>query len=337
MPLVRRAALAGFALLVSCAGPRPAFNAHEEDGVHGNVDIEWWYHYGWLEDEAGGEYAWISSFFRFRAKDLAAGRYFIYDLVDLKTGQADYRSRIGAEVFAKFAVFGGQVQVPPPHEVIAGGPAEKAGDPLRLAYGEDTLERTAPGRYRLKARGVDLELTAAAPPMAIDGTGLTGLERAEDMHYYTIPRLEAKGAVRGKKVKGLFWYDHQWGGYGLPTIGWSWWGLQLEDGTAANATVLRDTKTGRLLRATLTHDDRALTLEAKPVEWWTSATQVRYPVVWELSASGLRLRVEPMHRDRECPIPGEMKSIWEGPVRVTGSHRGRGFQELVGYAIEQGR
>jgi predicted secreted hydrolase len=37
------------------------------------------------------------------------------------------------------------------------------------------------------------------------------------------------------------------------------------------------------------------------------------------------------------PILGEQESIWEGPVRVTGSVTGRGFQELVSYARERKR
>ena len=44
-----------------------------------------------------------------------------------------------------------------------------------------------------------------------------------------------------------------------------------------------------------------------------------------------------MQLDREMPVLGEQESIWEGPVKVTGSVTGRGYQELVSYAREKRR
>jgi predicted secreted hydrolase len=304
--------------------------------VHADVDVEWWYHFGWLTDEDGGEWAWVSSFFRYRSDTLPPSRYLLHDLIDLRTGKGRYRSRLGAEAIAAFTGATGLAALPPPHEVIPGAPLEKGGDPLRLAYGKDTLERTGDRSYRLRAGDVDLDLRAASGPLAIEGTGLTGLERRADMHYYTIPRLEAAGTVLGRKAKGLFWYDHQWGTSWIgPKIGWSWWGLQLDDGTAVNAYVLRDITDGRVLRSVLTHDHRPYPLEAKPVEWWESRSKVRYPVAWELAAGPLRLKVEAMFQERELPLLSETGFLWEGPVRVSGTHAGRGFQELVSYAREQ--
>ena len=87
-----------------------------------------------------------------------------------------------------------------------------------------------------------------------------------------------------------------------------------------------------MLRSVLTHDGGVVPLEARPVDEWISPRGARYPVAWDLSGGGYRLRVTPMINERECPILGEQVAIWEGPVTVTGSHAGRGFQELVGYA-----
>ncbi len=329
-PLLRAGMLLA---LAGCSLSPFAFDVDREEGVHGGVLVEWWYHFGWLSDEEGGEWAWFSSFFRYAPKDLPLSRYLIHDLVDLQTGRSEYRSRLGAEAMEPLKAFTGKAEPPPPHGVIPGRPAERAGDPLRLAYGDDRFERTGDRAYRLRVGPIDLELRAASEAMPVEGTGLTGLHRPDDMHYYTIPRLEAVGTVRGKKAKGVFWYDHQWGGSWVADhVGWSWWGLQLDDGTDVNAVVLRDVKTGATLRSVLTRGVRAWPMEARPGETWVSATGVRYPVTWDLAGGGLRLRIEPMFRDRECPVFGELKSIWEGPVRVSGSHGGRGFQELVGYA-----
>src|SRR6185436_6465668 len=219
------------------------FDPHAEEGIHDRVEVEWWYHWGYLTDESGGEWCSFSSFFRTEKKNFPMTRYFLYDLTDLKTGARRYRSAAGAEILPLVAALSGKSELPSPHQVIPGAPLEKAGDPLKLRYGEDLLERTGPGRYRLKVGDIDLVLKSVADPMAIEGTGLTGITRPDDMYYYTLPRLEATGTVHGKKATGVFWYDHQWGAtWTGPTIGWSWRGLQLDDGSHVNAYILRDLK-----------------------------------------------------------------------------------------------
>lgn len=319
------------ALIAGCSGPRPAFDPRAEEGPHGGAGVEWWYHYGWLEDEDGRRWAWVSSFFRTVRPRTGLSRYLIHDLIDLETGRGRFRSRVGAEIFAALSI--PVPKLKPPHELIPGRPLEKPDAPLDLRYGRDRLERTGPDTYRLVAGDVDLELTAVAEPVAVEGTGLTGIDRPEGMHYYSVPRLNATGTVHGRRAKGVFWYDHQWGDSWVDgRVGWSWWGLQFDDGGSAIAYVLRDRESGRVIRSVLTDDRGVHRLSANPVETWTSPLGARYPVAWELSGGGHRLKVTPMFRERECPILGEQVAVWEGPVRVTGSRRGRGFQELVGYA-----
>jgi predicted secreted hydrolase len=315
--------------------PAWAFDPDKEEGVHGAVEVEWWYHYGYLTDDAGGEWALFSSFFRFQPKGRGPSRYLLYDLLDLKTGAHDYRSRLGAEAMALISLGSGRTELSLPHGVIPGAPLEKPGDPLDLKYADDTLVRTGTRRYRLKAGEVALELRASSSPMPVEGTGLTGVNRPEEMHYYTIPRLEATGTVKGRPARGTLWYDHQWGAsWTGPAFGWSWWGLQLDDGTAVNAYVLREVNAG-VRKAVLTREDRVFPLEAEPLEWWESPARIRYPVSWRLRGGGLDLRIEPAFKSREVVMVSGTDTIWEGPVRVTGTVGGRGFQELVGYAREK--
>ena len=342
--ILGRAAFASFfailgVLLVSSGPPLPrwAFDPDREEGIHGGVEVEWWYHYGFVSDDAGGEWAVFSSFFRAQRKGLPLSRYLLYDLIDLRTGAGDFRSRLGSEALPLVLLGSSKSTLSPPHAAIAGLPLEKAGDPLKLTYGDGHfLEQTGRRAYRLRTGDVDLELRAVSDPMAIEGTGLTGVERIDEMRYYTIPRLEAKGSVKGRPVHGMLWYDHQWGsGCTGPGRGWAWWGLQLEDGTNVNAYVLRETPSGAVRKAVLTRGSQVYPLEAEAVEWWESPRRIRYPVAWRLAGGGLELRVEPLARNREVPLVGDTDTLWEGPVRVTGSVRGRGFQELVGYARER--
>ncbi len=335
-----RSIVAALLLASACAAPTPkwAFDPHQEEGVHGDVEVEWWYHWGFLTDDAGSEWCAFSAFFRTWKQNFPVTRYFLYDLTDLKKGVRRFRSAAGAEIVPIMTALTGEKKFPPPHEIIPGGPLEKAGDPLKLHYGDDLLERTGPAAYRLKVGELDLTLTSRAEPMAVEGTGLTGIAKPEDMHYYTLPRLEASGTIRGRKASGVFWYDHQWGAtWTGPSIGWSWWGLQLDDATHVNAYVLRDVKTKKMIRAVCTHDRRVYALEAEPLETWESPTKVKYPVSWRLRAGPLDLKIEPLMKEREVPILGEQESIWEGPVRASGSVTGRGFQELVSYAREKRR
>jgi predicted secreted hydrolase len=327
-------------LLAGCSGAAAplqwGFDPDAEEGPHKDVEVEWWYHWGFLTDEDGGEWTLLTSFFRAKKKDLPQTRYFLHDLTNLKTGERSYRSVAGEEVLKLAQKMTGVQKFPPPHGVIPGDVLEKPGDPLKLKYGDDLFERTGRWEYLLKTGDVDVRLRATSDPMAVEGTGLTGITAPEDMKYYTVPRLEATGTVKGRNANGVFWYDHQWGkAWTDATIGWTWWGLHLDDGTNVNAYVLRNIQTGEILRSVCTRDGRVSKLTARPLLEWISPTQTRYPVAWRLQAVGLDVRVEPLFKERESPILGEQESIWEGPVKVTGSARGRGYQELVSFARER--
>jgi predicted secreted hydrolase len=325
-------------LLAGCAAPLPrwGFDPQAEEGVHADVRVEWWYHWGFLEDEAGEKWCCFSSFFRTWKPGFPLTRYQLYDLTNLATGERRSRSAAGSEILPLVKALSGEAKLPKPHDVIPGEPLERGGSALRVRYGEDLFERIADGRYRLKTGEVDVELQSVSEFMAVEGTGLTGVGTPEEMHYYTIPRLKATGTVQGKRASGSFWYDHQWGAsWTEPTIGWSWWGLQLDDGSNVNAYVLRDLKTGAQIRGVATHDRRVYPLSATAESIWESKTHVRYPIAWTLQAGPLKLRVDPILKDRELAVLGEQESIWEGPVTVTGTQAGRGFQELVSYARER--
>src|SRR5688572_31382194 len=116
-------------LLVSgCAGVAPAtwaFDPDAEEGVHAKVEIEWWYHWGFLSDEAGREWTLFTTFFRILKPGFPPSRYFLYDLTDLATGERSYRSAAGEEVL-KVAQKTGLREFPRPHQVIPGTVQEKA-------------------------------------------------------------------------------------------------------------------------------------------------------------------------------------------------------------------
>jgi predicted secreted hydrolase len=54
------------------------------------------------------------------------------------------------------------------------------------------------------------------------------------------------------------------------------------------------------------------------------------PVEWRLEAPGLGLAVDTVAVNAQSWNGGAFL-YWEGPVRVTGTHSGRGYLEMVGY------
>lgn len=348
-----------FLLLILAGCASPAFQFDEQEGVH-DVEIEWWYHAGFLNER----YAWFSSFFRKRDPSGDVHRYLIYDLIDLRTGRSRYRSLIGKEAMPSLRSFlilaralrrndeelpkwielASQDRLPPPHGVLDGPVRERPGDPLHLTYGPHRLEKIG-RQYRLEIRDpeftLSLTLHEAGPAIYVGGHGLTGVDRPEDMHYYTLPFLRSEGTLQvggeTEIIRGDLWYDHQWGRvWGNGKVGWTWWGIKLDNGEAINLYALRDLKTGRTVRtvASSSRGRHWTDFRCTPTEFWESPkTRVRYPVAWTIQGDGLDLQIAPVFKERELDVLGDYRFIWEGPC-VT-KPAGRGFQELVGFPLEQ--
>ena len=75
--------------------PKWAYDPEQEEGVHGDVEVEWWYHWGFHTDDAGNEWCAFSAFFRTWKKNYPVTRYFLYDLTDLNKGVRSFRSACG--------------------------------------------------------------------------------------------------------------------------------------------------------------------------------------------------------------------------------------------------
>jgi predicted secreted hydrolase len=69
----------------------------------------------------------------------------------------------------------------------------------------------------------------------------------------------------------------------------------------------------------------------EPLRFWRADDGTRYPVEWRLRVpqAGLDLRVRALVDDQ---LMEHTVRYWEGAVEVGGSHTGRGYLELSGYA-----
>ncbi len=204
------------------------------------------------------------------------------------------------------------------------------------ADGQDTLKLQAPDL------AFDLRLRNSGPTVFQGGTGLLDFGEAGSSYYYSRPRMGLEGTLTlaGHRVpvRGQGWFDHQWGDFQPLRMGWDWFSLQLEDGADVMLYRVYD-RQRRLILASGTYTRNGATevlgerdFSAQPLGTWRSpGTGTEYTTAWKLAIPrhGLAVELRPVVPD--CEFDARNTSLllyWEGAVQLSGSHRGRGFQEI---------
>jgi predicted secreted hydrolase len=212
---------------------------------------------------------------------------------------------------------------------------------LEGSGGNDRLS-AGTGHYAL-----DLTLRPGKPPVLHGGTGLLDVSSAgQNSYYYSRTRMTASGSITAGAdtfdVSGTAWFDHQWGNFSALALGWDWFALQLDDGSEVMLYQIRDLGTADAFdygtfvdpegRATeLAGDEFAV---GSSSAWVSPSTGARYPSRWSVSvpSHGIDVEVQPLVEASEFDARLTTRNVyWEGLVRVTGTHPGWGFVELVGY------
>jgi len=338
-----------------------AFSFPLDHGPHPDFRHEWWYVTGNLEGPAGERFGFELTFFRFalappprapapqgsawRAREIYMGHFAITDVAHGRFEFAQKLSRAALDLAG--------AKAPPLFVWIDDNWSLAAGNP-----GSDTSRGSAaPWRLRAAHSDYAIELTLL-PQTAPVLNGERGLSRKasapEDAsYYYSLPRLEVHGRLERSgepiPVRGVAWFDHEWGsgGLGANESGWDWFGLDLEDGSALMFYALRERSGGRDPHSAGTWigsgaEAQALANEAVSIEvldHWTNAKGTRYPSLWRVRvpALDLELLVRPVLADQELLTT---PPYWEGAVDARGTRKGvavggRGYVELVGYAQER--
>jgi predicted secreted hydrolase len=222
-------------------------------------------------------------------------------------------------------------------------------------------EAQADGSHRLRASegGLSIDLVVQGTGRAVlhgrDGYSQKGRDPANASHYYSLPRLETRGAlvVDGTRheVSGASWMDHEFGTSMLEPEqqGWDWFALQLDDGRDVMLYQMRrrDGSRDPFSNGSIVSRDGAVTrlraedyrLEAVGT-WQSPSSGARYPVRWRVAIPGERLQLDVAAAmpDQELHTPRSTGvTYWEGAVDVAGTSggsavRGRGYMELTGYA-----
>jgi len=349
LPTARLAAppadLSGF---TRAAGPTEIIFPRD-NGPHTDYLTEWWYYTGNLETADGRHFGFQLTFFRRalapqteisgeRASDWAADQVYLAHFALTDVAGETFTAR---ERFSRGAAG------------LAGAQAE----PYRVWLEDWSVMQAEDGVYQLTAfiegTALNLRLVDATGPIlhGEDGYSQKGPEPGNASYYISQPRLEASGTVTAGgetfAVTGLAWMDHEYStsALGADQVGWDWFSIQLDDGTAIMLFELRKEdgtvdafSSGTIIFPDgqvqfLGEEDFTISVE----EWWDSPhSGARYPAQWIIAVpgAGIDLSVSPWLADQELQVSF---TYWEGAVQVEGTVNGAavsgaGYVELTGYA-----
>lgn len=322
-------------------------------GAHPDARIEWWYATGWLQPDAAAgatpSHGFQLTFFRSRG-----------------AAAADHPSRFAARqlIFAHVALTDLRARTHRHDQRIARAGfdiADAADDDTRVRLRDWRFERrgdTDASRYRAAlasdAAGFALALElAATQPLLLQGDAghsRKGPRVEQASHYYSQPQLAVAGTLtvdgRAARVAGRAWLDHEWSEALLDpdAVGWDWIGINLLDGGALTAFVLRRADgsalwAGGSLRApggparAFGPDELRFTAGRR---WTSPATRAAYPVEWRIETPAGRHVVRALLDAQELDSRASTGAIyWEGLAELldeAGRRVGLGYLEMTGYA-----
>ncbi|NRB24670.1 lipocalin-like domain-containing protein [Shewanella sp.] len=227
--------------------------------------------------------------------------------------------------------------------------ADVSSNPLTIKIDDwqwtGTGEDLFPARLRVDAEQFSYQLTLqTSAPYQLQGEQGYSIKSADASvasHYYSQPFIRVSGTVtidgEHHSVNGDAWLDREWSSQFLnkTQAGWDWFALRLTDGSSLMLFQLREQDkpsfySGRRMFA----DGSGRNIAAKDIQLqvanWHEIDSVYYPVAWNISipSESIDIRTQALNPDARVPLT---ISYWEGPVIVSGSHKGEGYMELTGY------
>ena len=319
-----------------------------DHGAHLRARAEWWYATGWLGAADAPAAGFQLTFFRSRtglaenSRSRFAARQLLFAHAALtQLTQQGQPGSPGAthQHDQRIMRWSGDV-------AAANGHAKVEDAELRI--GNWQLRRDGQRWLaRIPARGftLDLSLRRTQAPLLQGDAGFSrkGPEELQASHYYSEPQLAA--ASSDGRV-GRAWLDHEWSDQILhpQAVGWDWIGINLFDGSALSAFVLRR-RDGSALWAggswraaagpaqTFTPDEVRFTAGRV---WQSPGSGARYPVQWQVQTPAGRFELRALLDAQELDSRGSTGTIyWEGLSELLdaqGRRVGLGYLEMTGYA-----
>ncbi|MDO9074297.1 MAG: lipocalin family protein [Rubrivivax sp.] len=323
----------------------------QDHGAHLAARTEWWYATGWLGSEAAPTHGFQITFFR-SGTGLAAGNASRFAARHLLFAHAAVTGLPPAGASGthshdqRIVRWNGAPDVTTGHAAVGRGAVQLAG--WSLVDVGPAWHARVPGRKL----GLDLTLARTQPLLLQGQAGFSrkGPELRQASHYYSEPQLAASGrlVLAGQQAQGSgrAWMDHEWSDEILAAdaVGWDWIGMNLFDGSALTAFVLRraDGSTlwaGGSFRAAGTAprsfgaDDVRFSAGRR---WRSPATAASYPVEWQVESPAGRHTVRALADAQELDSRAGTGTVyWEGLSELLDAHGrrvGLGYLEMTGYA-----
>jgi predicted secreted hydrolase len=310
--------------------------------------IEWWYFNGYLRDAQGGHHAFMDCLFRANVDKVnipyfknvfargRAGRYalFAHSMltdIDAKTTVKDVQniSLASRDTFKRPLFYANYI------------------DPISVAGGfmAHEMAEVSPGTFHIKTEMLDLVMVSRRKPMLEGGQGFITVRNRESF-YYSLTNLTTTGMIRRAdgtwiSVTGRSWMDHQWADTAYAKDTWTWFSIQLDDGSDIMCVEYDDGKSKDQIvdildaRGRASHGGNAV-FSPGAETWKSRTTRAEYPLSWTVAIPEKKMVLTLTASIDDGEIIFGAINYWEGPVAVSGmvngkKVRGVGFMELAGY------
>ena len=235
---------------------------------------------------------------------------------------------------------------------------------LEIDFDGNQFRKNDDGSYTLVVRqrvgmyGAELVFTPRKPAIRHGEDGVVRGSHNEDMFYYFMPRCDVTGVVHlpggteaVKSAQG--WYDHEFGRHGKVNeentdgkdIGWTWLGVQLDNGMEVSGYALVDEEERKfvdartvVIAADATRSEHGDTTLTPSGVWCSTRTFAEYPTSWRLQvpSAGLDLTMQADFDDQEFITLISKPGFWEGRCTVSGTIGGKPVTGL-GYLERSGQ
>ncbi|MBA4175527.1 MAG: carotenoid 1,2-hydratase [Leptothrix sp. (in: Bacteria)] len=323
----------------------------QDHGAHLAARTEWWYATGWLGSEAAPTHGFQITFFRSRT-GLAEGNPSRFAARQLLFAHAAVTALALSDAARphghdqRIVRWNGREPAAGGHAAVGSGAVQLGG--WSLHDNGDAWRARADG----PALALDLRLARSQPLLRQGRAGFSrkGPEAGQASHYYSEVQLAASGrlALEGREAQGQgrAWLDHEWSDQILAAdaVGWDWMGINLFDGSALTAFVLRRADGSALWAGGSFRAAGAAPRSFAPDElrliagrrWRSPATGASYPVAWQLVSPAGRHSLRALADAQELDSRASTGTVyWEGLSELLdgqGRRVGLGYLEMTGYA-----
>ena len=307
-----------------------------------NVQVEWWYFTGHLEDNLN-KYGFEWCMFKFHPRALRLGFIplsyvkhepflVLHTAITDKTGNKFYFEQDTGAIHKDHINY----------------------NKLDLNLNGAVLKHNK--IFEIKNNQMDLEITPIKKLVKHfeKGYHMMTTRPKSPTYYVSFPRSKVKGKIqiKGKTlhVVGQSWFDHQ--KCVIPQnshiIGWDWFSIMLNDNTELMLITLRD-KRGlqhkNRMGTYIKSDGRVIKIAPKDFKvkhlalWKSQKTGITYPSGWHITMPKLKIELKVTPYVKEQEIDSRLTaptSYWEGACIAEGTKNGKkiegeSYVELVGY------